>query len=79
MNVLISQPKHMLWLFKRTVLYPKHIFKLIAKKISSFLLKMAYAHQKGQYKKSNQLLLPTTANRLPNLNAHKKLTHFARK
>ena len=43
-NFLISQPKYMLWVLKRTVPmssfeHPKHMLKLIGKKIFSFSLK----------------------------------------
>ena len=39
-NFVISQPKHMLWVLKRTVSmrrHPKHMLKLMGKKISTIL------------------------------------------
>ena len=39
-NVLISQPKHMLWVLKRTISsfeHPKHILQLMDKKIFTIL------------------------------------------
>ena len=52
MSFLISQPKHMLWVLKRTCSFkhPKHMFKLINKKIiailrKNYLLNWPYALQ----------------------------------
>ena len=38
-NFLISQPKHMLWVFNETVSFdhPKHMLKLVGKKIFTIL------------------------------------------